>query len=115
MPRWPTPPAWTPTCPSPTRATTCAACSPSGSEPGGPGSERRGPLGDAGALLAPGGVELDALDLLDRTLVGPADLARLRAREPLHQPQVAVGQMHRRLGPVLDDRQQRLVGDRRGQ
>ena len=58
------------------------------------------PLGDAGPLLAPGGVELDALDLVQRAFVRAADLADLRPGQALHQAKVARGERERRLSPA---------------
>src|SRR5687768_4791166 len=64
---------------------------------------RGGAAVGTGAPFAPGVFEFHALDLVDRTFVGAAGLARLRTRQAFHQPQVAVGQAERTFGPLVDD------------
>src|SRR4051794_17316243 len=70
------------------------------------------PLRDAGALLAPGRVQLKPLDLLDSAFRTTAGLAQLSPRKALHQPQVAVGEPQRSLDPAVDDGQKRFLSDR---
>ena len=66
----------------------------------------------ARGVIAPGAFQLHELEFLDRAGLGATGLAGLGAGQAFHQPQVAVGQAQRGLGPQIDDGHQRFVAYR---